>query len=651
MPNPELVSHIEKIQSAVSQNGGIHNVEPYISESWRRCLVEHQLDPSKRRQAEIIERSQLKERRQQLERLLSIATTEMTNLYQQVAGSGYAILLTDADGVVLNYVGDAEFNDQASDSGLMNGAIWSEQAQGTNGMGTCLIEGKPVIVHQDEHFFAKNTTLTCSAAPICDPDGNLIAVLDASSASRMAQQHTMALVNMSAQLIENCVFSCAYRDQYIARFHSRAEFVNTLGEGALSFDGAGRILGANRSALFQLGLNSRDDITGKQISEIFDIPLATLMDQAMRQPFHPMPLHYTPDGKRFFAMLQRPERDKGSTRASKSTICHEPPEVETANFHLEQLEFGDPRIANAIRRAKKLVGREIPLLLSGPTGTGKGLFAKALHMYSNRADKPFVPVNCAAIPETLIESELFGYKPGAFTGANRQGSRGKIVLANGGTLFLDEIGDMPLALQARLLRVLEDKEVVPLGAESPIKVDINVISATHRDLKELIQLGEFREDLYYRLHGMALSLPPLRDRADKQHLIEHILKREQNGRQDIQIDPDAMLLLMQYSWPGNVRELRYTLRTMIALCSNNRITASDLPEDLRLHNSVAVVSSGQTEAIKEQLRNPLTTAEYTVLLQELESMRWNIAKVARKFNVSRNTLYRKMKRFGITPPR
>ena len=651
MSYPELASHIERIQSAVAGDAASSGIDSYISRSWRRCLVEHELDPGEQRKPVIVERSQLKERREQLEQLLSIATTEMTNLYQQVAGSGYAIMLTDADGIVLNYVGDPAFNDQASGSGLMNGALWSEQAQGTNGMGTCLVERKPVVVHHDDHFLAKNTALTCSAAPIRNPEGNLIAVLDASSASRMAQQHTMVLVNMSAQLIENRIFLCAYRERYIARFHSRAEFVSTLGEGALAFDGAGRILGANRSALFQLDLSSQNEITGRLISEIFDIPLASLMDQAIHQPFHPIALHYARDGKRFFAMVQRPDREHGPARPERPGARRQQRACPNDPSAMDMLEFGDPRIAHNIRRAKKLVGREIPLLLYGETGTGKGLFAKALHQYSNRADRPFVPVNCAAIPETLIESELFGYKAGAFTGASRQGNRGKIVQANGGTLFLDEIGDMPLALQARLLRVLEDKEIVPLGSETPTKVDINVVSATHRDLNQLIAQGRFREDLYYRLHGMALTIPPLRERADKERLIEHILRLEQDEGPPVHIEHDALLLMMEYDWPGNVRELCNALRTMIALCSNHCITIADLPEEVRLRNSGAVPANAQSDALKEQLRNPLATAEYNILMQELEAMRWNIAKVARKFNVSRNTLYRKMKRFGITPPR
>jgi sigma-54 dependent transcriptional regulator, acetoin dehydrogenase operon transcriptional activator AcoR len=512
------------------------------------------------------------------------------------------------------------------------------------------VTGKPVTVHHNEHFLVRNAVLTCSAAPIYDPEGGLMAVLDVSSTACVAQQHAMSLVSMSAQLIENRVFRCAYRDRYLLHFHSRPEFLNTLGEGVLSFDPEGRVLGANRSALFQLGVDSREILLDRNIADVFDLRLAEFMDEvARRSPERPVSLHGMADGKRFFALLESPARV--GARAGASVRSAPPRGTGTAEPSLEQLDFGDPCMAKAIRQAKKLIGRDVSLLLSGPTGVGKGLFAKALHAYSDRADKPFVTVNCAAIPETLIESELFGYKAGAFTGANRQGSRGKIVLAHGGTLFLDEIGDMPLSLQARLLRVLEEREVMPLGAETSIEVDINVISATHRDLAALVRSGEFREDLYYRLRGLTLVLPALSARTDRRQLIEYLLKLEQAGDR-IRIEPDAMRMLLDYAWPGNIRELRNTLRTLIALCDDERIAAADLADEFHQTAGTDAAGSADPDGSEEgEPHNPLASAECAVLLRELEAMRWNVAKVARSFGVSRNTLYRKMRRYGIKPPR
>lgn len=651
MESMSLASHVDRIHAAVGDARKSENIEEYISRSWRRCLLDYKLDPSEKHNAAVITDQELRERRERSAILLPLASAEMTNLYEQVAGSGYAILLTDSDGVVLNYVGDPIFENHATQTGLMNGAVWTESVQGTNGMGTCLVEKKPVVVHHDSHFFASNTVLTCTAAPIRNPDGTLAAVLDASSTSRMAQQHTMALVRMSAQLVENRLFLSTYNDRLVARFHSRPEFVSTIGEGLLAFDADGRIVGVNRSALFQLNAESSRCLIGRTFPDVFDSSVQKLLEQLRSQPYSPVALRHVRDGKRFFVLVQ--QEDSGSkscvyqTNASSAASSYA-----SSILDIDHLEFGDPRIAKDVERAKQLIEKDIPLLIYGPTGTGKGVFAKALHMYSSRRKMPFVPVNCAAIPETLIESELFGYKAGAFTGANRKGSKGKIVQANGGTLFLDEIGDMPLALQARLLRVLEEREVVPLGGDSAMKVDICVISATHRDLRQLIELGKFREDLYYRLHGIALTLPPLRERADKQRLIQHLFNLQQRDRTPpMEIDDAVMLALLQYEWPGNVRELCTTLRAMTALCRGNRITVADLPNELQSDAFGAAEPNWESDVIRARLRSPLATAEYSVLLQELETLHWNISKAARKFGVSRNTLYRKMRRFGITPRR
>jgi transcriptional regulator of acetoin/glycerol metabolism len=615
-----------------------------IIDSWRRCIHDYALDPEQQPEALVVERSELMDRQEKLCNLVEIARAEMTNLYQQVAGSGHAILLTDNDGVVLNYVGDPMFTSTASKTALQTGAIWTEQAQGTNGMGTCLVEKRPLIVHQDEHFYTKNTNLTCSAAPIFDPTGNILAVLDASSESSRAQQHTMVLVNMSAQLIENRLFLCRMRDNYIVRFHSRPEFVSTLGEGAIAFDGEGRIQAANRSALFQLDAPDMKNLLGKPVEELFAIRMNDALENAHLQAGTQRTLHDTRQGRRFYATFQPPIANaegeplrRGATQIHRSCIKVTPA--------LDGLEFGDTRMRRNITRAKKLLERDIPFILLGETGTGKDLFATAVHRSSNRADKPFVAVNCASLPETLIESELFGYKSGAFTGASREGSRGKIVQAHGGTLFLDEIGDMPLHLQARLLRVLEDREVIPLGGEVPIKVDIRLISATHKDIHNKVEEGSFREDLFYRLNGISLQMPPLRDREDRRHLIKHILQQEAGGPGVIEIDEDALDILDRYDWPGNIRQLRSTLRTVIGLCDNPVIRVEDIPEEI----FGAAADSEITHPARPS--NPLEIAERDAILRELEAAHWNVTRVASKLHISRNTLYRKMKRFDIRPPR
>jgi len=317
---------------------------------------------------------------------------------------------------------------------------------------------------------------------------------------------------------------------------------------------------------------------------------------------------------------------------------------------LEDLAGEDPQMLRNVRSAYRIADSGVSVLIQGPTGSGKEAFAHAMHLVSRRADRPFVAVNCAAIPETLIESELFGYKPGAFTGARKEGMRGKILQSAGGTLFLDEIGDMPLTLQTRLLRVLEEQEIVPLGSESAIKVDLHVIAASHRNLREMIANGTFREDLYYRLNGITLELPALRDRADKERVIHHALAAETGNGRPAAIEMDALQRLVAYPWPGNIRELRNVIRTALAICEGGVVRGIDLPREIRESESnigpalapVATVCSEASCAV-----NPLKAAERAALVRVIAECHGNMTRVAAQLGMSRNTLYRRMKRHAI----
>ena len=280
----------------------------------------------------------------------------------------------------------------------------------------------------------------------------------------------------------------------------------------------------------------------------------------------------------------------------------------------------------------------MPLLIGGETGTGKEAFAKALHQVSSRGGKPFVALNCAAIPESLIESELFGYRGGSFTGARKEGMRGKLQQADGGTLFLDEIGDMPLALQTRLLRVLEERRVEPIGGEAQA-IDVRVISASHRDLNERVASGEFRQDLFYRLNGLVIELPPLRERSDKLALLDFLLAEEARG-QPVRLADAAREALLGYAWPGNVRQLRNVLRTLCALCENGVISQADLPAEMR-HARPALA------ALPVSKPDQLGDAERQALLAVLDAQHWHISHAAEQLGISRNTLYRKLRKHCI----
>ena len=645
-------SHCTRIREVVyslpAARSASLQVPGYVTDSWIRCSNEFKLDPTLPGELYVVERQELLSRQQQLSFVLRAAKCEMATLYQQIARAGYAIMLTDCEGVLLNYFGDPGFTHAASKSGLLPGAVWSERFQGTNGMGTCLREQRPMMIHQGDHYLFRNTGLTCAAAPILDWRGKILAVLDASGESHRAPIHVLDLVNMSVQEIENQIFVNEYRDRRLFVFHTRPEFVSTLNKGILAIDGNGRVLAASRNALVQLGVGC-DDIIGQPLDDFFNMRFESLLRECQKHAQTPVMVFDSRHGRRFFALaLAAPPGNKSVLPAFGAVValaaCGN--SEKSTRAPLEQLQFGhDPVMTRNIETALRIAERDVPILIYGETGTGKELFAKAVHLSSNRAHQPYVAINCASIPESLIESELFGYKSGAFTGASKEGQRGKIIQANGGTLFLDEIGDMPIALQARLLRVLEEREVAPLGSETPIRLDIRLISATHCDLPDKIAKNEFREDLYYRIQGLTLTLPPLRERADRRALIQFLLTQELPVDASVTIDDDLMAALEQHRWPGNIRQLRNVLRTMVILRNSDILTRECLPANFFGNRNVA--GALMPPPAPNVLRNPLESAERDALIQELKMAGWNLSKVAKQLKLSRNTLYRKLHRLGI----
>jgi transcriptional regulator of acetoin/glycerol metabolism len=637
-----------------------------IIRSWTRCIEDYGLRPDACRPPPILTSAELAARREPLSDLIGCAKLEMATLYQQLGDSELAVVLTDTDGVILHLVSSTEFAEQVEDWGFCVGAMWSERVAGTNGMGTCLAEGEAIAVRQNEHFFSRYTGLTCSAAPVFDERGSIAGVLDVTSRSQLLQQHSLVLVGMSRQMIENQLLDTRHAQAHVLHFHSRPEFVNTLHAGKLTISDDGTVLGANRSALFQLGFVSLAEVAGTRVTDIFNASLSDIVARSARSSFHPVAIFRTQASNRFFAVAQEPRShaaraaDPGTQeklpRALPRSCAARPPRVRREG--VPRVEFGDPHLASQFDLGERVIDRGIPVLVHGETGSGKEVFANALHAASSRHRGPFVAVNCASLPEHLIESELFGYRAGAFTGAQREGRRGKILQADGGTLFLDEIGDMPLALQARLLRVLEEREVTPLGSETVIKVDFQLVSASHRDLAERVRSGQFREDLYYRLNGVALHVPPLRNREDKLALIRHLL--EQDSEDAPSLSPDARQVLLNCAWPGNIRQLRNVLRMAAALCDGPVLTCEHLPAEIvrggahcppAVEPGVPQTPEAEIEANPASPATPalnaILQAERETLLTLLDKHHWNVSQVAAALGVTRNTLYLKMRRVHI----
>ncbi|HEY1102672.1 MAG TPA: sigma-54-dependent Fis family transcriptional regulator [Burkholderiaceae bacterium] len=633
-----------------------------------------------------ISKLELAERLEINRALYSHALPVMESLYEQISNTHNMVILTDLDGMILHALGDDDFLEKADRVALSAGVSWSERHKGTNAVGTALHERRPVVVNGPEHYLRANHFLTCSCAPILDPHGQVIGALDVSGDHRGFHRHTLALVNMSAQMIGNQLFAEAFPEGVRIHFHSRAEFIGTIVEGIVAFTTAGRLLSANRSAQFQLGLSIKA-LQAHTFSSLFGLPMSSLLEHyrsanpgllslslgngvtvRARAEFRTPSFVFASMGWAN-SMAAAASAPNDVTMGAGESAAPEPREEargkdEVRLASLACLDTGDRQVGQAIQMVSKVKGKDIPILILGETGTGKELLAKAIHNDSQRNQAHFVAVNCASIPENLIESELFGYQEGAFTGARKKGGVGKIVQANGGTLFLDEIGDMPLSLQARLLRVLQDRIVTPLGSAKSISVDIAVVCATNRNLREMIARGEFRDDLYYRLSGLLVRLPALRMRTDLPVLLRKILAAESAAAgAEYTMDAEVLSLFHRYSWPGNIRQLANVLRTACVMADDDGvIRACHLPEELldEMHAAstgvepawrgpVPVGIDGASPQIPVVVDKPQAASEMKLedlqiaaMAAALEQHNGNLSSAARALGVSRNTLYRKL---------
>ncbi|TAL13561.1 MAG: sigma-54-dependent Fis family transcriptional regulator [Aquabacterium sp.] len=570
--------------------------------------------------------------------LVSHARPVVEFLFEQTRGSEGVVILADAQGVLLQALGDAGFLDRAQRVALRPGACWHERWRGTNAVGTALAEGAPVVVRGAEHYLERNGFLACTAAPIFDPAGQVLGVLDISGDHRGHHRHTLALVRSAARMIEHRLFDTRHAAALRLRLHAQPQGIGSVAEGLLALAGDGRLAGANAQALSMLGLGF-DAIGSHAALQCLQLELPALwarsrigVPQALRRE----------DGSLLWMRVEA-----GGELPAASVFGVAPAAPPVPHDALSELDAGDGAMQSAIGRARRVLDKPIALLLQGESGAGKEVFARAVHASGRRHDRPFVAVNCAALPESLIEAELFGYRAGAFTGAARDGAPGRIREAHGGTLFLDEIGDMPLPLQARLLRVLQDHEVQPLGGGKPVPVDFRLICATHRNLRVQMERGRFREDLYYRLNGLALHLPPLRERQDLGELVARMLAQLQPQRTP-RLAPELEAAFARHRWPGNLRQLHNALRTACALLDEGepQIGWAHLPDDL----AEDLRSAPMPRAAADEAADLRVQSERTVR-QIVQACAGNLSEAARRLGISRNTLYRKMRQLGLTLPR
>ncbi|MFO0648061.1 MAG: sigma-54-dependent Fis family transcriptional regulator [Polyangiales bacterium] len=576
----------------------------------------------------------LRARVERLEPLLVDGAGLLENAASAVSGRDFLLLITDADGVVVHTAGGGGFADDARRVRLIEGANWSEPARGTNAIGTALSEGKATVVRGRAHFGRRFHQLVCSAAPVRGVDGRVVGVIDATSLLGASDVDVGFVVRTTARALEEVLRIRAYASVGAAVAETLARALDRIACPALLVEASGRIgrvNGAARSALGVAPGHAAHAALGMSWEALREESLRGGSGRAVELNRQAWQLRAEPIASRdgaVLAVMVLLERSAGVGRA----IGVKAREVASApSDAFSALYAEDPAMRDAITRARRFAPTDVPVVLLGETGSGKELMAQAIHAASRRAAEPFIAMNCGAIAPQLLEAELFGAGPHAFTGADPRGRRGLLEAAHGGTLFLDEVAEMPTAMQAALLRVLESGDLRRVGEVQSRRVSVRLVCATCRDLQALVAEGRFRSDLYYRLRGVSLTLPPLRARSDLAGLARHLLARL-DARASL--DDDAVEVLASHPWPGNIRELRSTLEVALALTDDGVIRAEHVPLE------VARVEA--TEAA-----SPLVEVEGSVVRRVLGEVAGNVSAAARKLGVARSTLYRMMRRHGL----
>jgi sigma-54 dependent transcriptional regulator, acetoin dehydrogenase operon transcriptional activator AcoR len=611
-----------------------------IYQSWTRCLALG-LDPRRPPKPRVHSAARLDAARKAAGLARRLAMTEMRRLQEQFAGTSFMIAFADPECILLDVIADGDFATAAYRAGLQPGGVWSEAACGTNALGSAAFDRRPMIVHGAEHFFVSHLDLTCIAHPIFAPDGSMVGVIDASSYSSTRQYHTQVLVGFAASQIENGLFRERHRDDSIIALHKRRESLNSMGVGLLALSVDGCIVGANKEARsFLRGRSFARAVSRDEVFPNFDAVFGDLRQREVVKL-------KDQSGAWFFAVVDTLHR---RYEAVLKRGVGMPAAAAPAG---PAFIADDERVAAIVRDVEAAVARKLPILIRGETGTGKELMARHAHIASGRKGA-FVPVNCAALPDSLIEAELFGYADGAFTGARRGGSMGLVREADGGTLFLDEIGDLPMPLQAVLLRLLDDWTVRPIGGER-CTVDVQLVSATNVKLDAAIAAGRFRSDLLYRMNTLEVKLPSLRERRDIEAIASHLLAVHAPG---CRLTEGSLAHLRSHLWPGNIRELRNELLRASLGAVDGVIDQATIEAACTVRTGLADAACANgtgggmpTGSPAGPYPHPLAEGSLRDVRREsvraaLAASGGNISRAARRLGVSRNTIYRALDQSG-----
>jgi transcriptional regulator of acetoin/glycerol metabolism len=618
-----------------------------LKASWQRCVSRYNLDMGMKTRVDCLTSQEVREHREPFEDLLRTVDEELDYIWLPLSSVNFSASFSNMAGTIVYYRSDHQTGNYVEDERV--GTLWAEGIAGTNGVGTCVVERRATEVFQKQHFFRDFAPMSCAAAPVLSAESEMAGVLNFCTANPALREDVFImaanLVRKTAERLNNHLFQSKYTRHTLLKARSEA------GQILLAVDDAGEIRGANQLARQWLDL-AEGPLRHAPLGTLFDFGERAKAD-LRKDGVVALRRHGDERVFEFASDLASPGQSGASHPVSLGDAGHRQKaklvaDAQPLPIHLpptvEDCLGRDPRLSNQLRVLRRVCGSRLPVLVLGETGSGKDTLARALHLEGKRREKPFVAFNCAAVPETLIDSELFGYGVGAFTGARREGNLGRLVEADGGTLFLDEIGDMPLALQTRLLRVLESGEVSPLGSGKTRIIDVQVIAATNRDLKARVAEGFFRADLYHRLAGVVINLLPLRDRHDAVELFHASLDRLREGR-PVELSTQALAAMRRYPWPGNVRELKFTLQRALQLCENGVIMAADLMlEDDANHH---IGSAALEPATRQTAQAARLAAERSAIEDALARHGGDVTQVSKTLNISQATFYRKLKHHGL----
>ena len=617
-------------------------VSEIIKESWERCRafgVDREHGKGKR-----VSEPEMDEIFKKNEGLMSVAIPLMKRMYQVVKGSGFSVMLTDGNGYVLETIGDEEIMKKAEELNFLKGAIWTEEAVGTNAIGTAIHIDQPLQTIGTQHYCKTQHSWTCSAAPIHDEKGNVIGCIDMSGESGKAHIHTLGMVITAAYSIESQMEIIRSNTLINATFSS-------INDGMIILDENMKISRLNEQACEILGYSAQE-LTKKDMNLITKDRELKSEISAIDEYYQNLDYAiYTRDGKMIKCIIKAvPVKSSGKSMGTVITFKPSSQINKIVNkvagykavYRFRDIVTNDRKMKETISYARKIADTDCSVMITGESGTGKELFAQAIHNHSYRAEEPFLAINCALIPGELIESELFGYEKGAFTGADKSGRPGKFEIADGGTVFLDEIGEMPLEMQSKLLRFLDNKKINRIGASYEKTVDVRIIAATNRDLLEEISKNNFRLDLYYRLSVMNIEIIKLDDRKEDIELLARHFTEKLNEAHDKKKTLSSWYIdsLKSRSWKGNVRELQNVVFRDYYLCESNELTVS---------SDESIIKAGEPEKQQSSTREiiDIEQVEAENIITVLSRCDWDVQRAAEIFGMSRATLYRKMKKYEI----